>query len=257
MRTANEIEPGLWTMDVHLDEYDVRGALIAGEKRAVVWDTLSHPRDMDGWRPLIGDRELVIVYSHADWDHIWGTAGLPHAGTPILAHEGCRERFHSDVPLTLAEKRTNEPGAWDEVVLVPPTRVLSQEEAIDLGGMTLVLRPLPGHTPDSIVGFLPERGVLLAGDTIETPCPVIPLDSPLAEWIGELERWEQDERLRLVIPAHGRIGGRDLLRQNIAYLRGILDGRPVSPEDGESPPGVLSDFYRETHRTNLQWTERS
>lgn len=256
MRTTNQIEPGLWVVNVHLEEYDVRGVLIVGEKRAVVWDTLSHPRDMDGWLPLIGDRELVIVYSHADWDHIWGTAGLPYAGVPILAHEACRERFRSDVPLTLAEKRNKEPGAWDEIVLVPPTNALSGDGAIDLGGMTLLLYLLPGHTPDSIVGFIPERGVLLAGDTIETPCPVIPHDSPLAGWIGELERWEREGRVRVVVPAHGRIGGRELLQQNIAYLRAIMRGQPVAPETGVASPGMMTDFYRETHRTNLKWTGR-
>ncbi len=74
---------------------------------------------------------------------------------------------------------------------------------VELGSLTLELHHLPGHTPDTIVGFVPERGLLLMGDTAETPLPVVPPDSPLAAWIGGLERWEHDPRVRIVVPAHG------------------------------------------------------
>ena len=67
----------IWLTEVELDGYQVRGALILGEKGAVLVDTLSHPRDMAPLLPLIQGRELTIVYTHADWDHIWGTGGLP------------------------------------------------------------------------------------------------------------------------------------------------------------------------------------
>ena len=71
MSDIRRLEPGISLLQVTLDDYDVRGALVVGAQRAVVWDTLSHPRNMDPFVPLIGDRDLVIVYSHADWDHIW------------------------------------------------------------------------------------------------------------------------------------------------------------------------------------------
>ena len=77
-----------------------------------------------------------------------------------------------------------EPGRWDSVVLVPPTEAFDEERSIQVGGLTLQLHHLPGHTPDCIVGFIPERGVLLAGDAVETPCPVVPPDSALDEWIA-------------------------------------------------------------------------
>lgn len=63
----------------HEERWTIAVAVVqpGGRRRALVWDTLSHPRDMAGWLPLISPLELVIVYSHADWDHIWGTAGPP------------------------------------------------------------------------------------------------------------------------------------------------------------------------------------
>jgi glyoxylase-like metal-dependent hydrolase (beta-lactamase superfamily II) len=248
MKSPDTVCDGIFATEVALGEYDVRGALLVGDARAVVWDTLSHPRDMAGWLPLIGGRELIVVYSHADWDHIWGTAGLPlERATVVMGHRACQARFTADVPRTLRERQQAEPGAWDEVVLIAPDTVFDLETTVDLGSMTLELHHLPGHTPDTIVGFIPERGVLLMGDTAETPFPVAPADSPLGAWIESLERWALDPRVRTVVPAHGPIGGVEILQNNIRYLRALLDGSPLPVTE------PLTDFYRKTHEANLGW----
>ena len=209
---------------------------------------LGHALAPRTWRygSLIGDRELVIVYSHADWITS-GARGLPYQ-CRIVAHSLTTARFGTDVPGKLTSKQSAEPGQWQDVVLVPPTESFERDWSIDLGGMTLSLHPLPGHTADCIVGFIPERGVLLAGDTVETPCPVVPADSPLPAWITELRRWAGDARVRTVIPAHGPIGGREPLERNIAYLEGIRTDHPIEP------PGLLTAFYRETHAKNVRWS---
>ncbi len=249
MTGIEPLAPGIRVRQVELEDYAVRAALLLGDERAVVWDTLSRPADVRPFLPLIADRPLVVVYSHADWDHVWGTAGLPHGRARIIAHERARARFASDVPAALVEKQGAEPGAWDDVVLVPPTEGI-ERGAIELGGLSLELHALPGHTPDCIVGFVPERGLLLAGDTAETPFPVVPADSPLTAWISELERWAWDDRVRRVVPAHGRIGGREILLENAAYLEGILRGQPVEPQ------GEVTPFYRATHAANTRWSGR-
>jgi len=171
-------------------------------------------------------------------------------GAMKTAHERARARFTSDVPAALAEKQAAEPGVWDDVVLVPPTEGIERRGVIELGGLSLELHALPGHTLDCIVGFVPERGLLLAGDTVETPFPVVPADSLLAGWISELERWASDDRVRTVVPAHGRIGGREVLVDTVAYLGAILRGQPIEPQ------GVLTPFYRQTHLANIRWAGR-
>ncbi len=246
MGAVETIGQGIWLTQVHLEEYDVRGVLVRGDRRVAVWDTLSRPADMQAWAPHLEDRELVIVYSHSDWDHVWGTAGLPYSRARIVAHVSARERFGTDVPIVLGEKRAEQPGAWDDVVLVPPVETFERDCTIDLGGITLALHHLPGHTPDCIVAFIAERGVLLAGDTVETPCPVVPRESPLETWAAELRRWGADQRVLTVIPAHGPIGGREILRQNVEYLEGLMSGHPVEPR------GPLTPFYRDTHAQNLR-----
>jgi glyoxylase-like metal-dependent hydrolase (beta-lactamase superfamily II) len=239
------LEPDIWLTDVALSDFDVRGVLIAGSQRVVVWDTLSHPRDMAAFGPLVEGRMLAIVYSHADWDHVWGTSGLPYEHALIVGHEACLDRFTADVPAALHAKQAAEPGLWDAVKLVAPTATFHTDYSLDLGALTLSLHHAPGHTADSILAFVPERGLLLMGDAAETPLPVVPAGSPLARWIGELERWERNPRVRTVVPSHGAIGGREILQRNIAYLRRLLEGRPFDV------PEPLTDFYRATHQANL------
>lgn len=245
MTILKKFRPGLWLTELHLDDFDVRGAVIIGEKSAVVWDSLSHPRDMQPVRVLLAQKEWQLVYSHADWDHVWGTAGLSFQNKIITAHKHCLARFSDDVPRELQEKQADEPDKWNEVVLVPPTQVFETEFSIDLGGVTLMLHLLPGHTHDCIVGFIPEWGVLLAGDTVETPLPVINPDSTFDDWVAALQKWTSDERVNHVIPAHGKIGGRELILQNVNYLQNLRNNAPIElPEN-------MDDFYRETHRENL------
>jgi len=246
MGKLRALASGVWCSEVSLREYDVRGALVVGTAGALVWDTLSCPRNVAGYHPLIGNRALTIVYSHADWDHVWGTGGLPYRRAAIVGHRSCLERFAEDVPETLAAMRRSEPGPWDDVELVPPTKVFDDELVVNLGGIGVSLHHLPGHTRDCCVAFVPERGLLLTGDTAETPFPVVPAGAPLESWINRLERWERDGRVRTVVPAHGPVGDRSILRDNLRYLSGLRDGRPVGV------PSTLTSFYRSTHASNLR-----
>lgn len=246
MTTLQQINKHIHLTEIRFPDYIVRGGLLLGEDTAVVWDSLSHPGDMLALLPLIAGRQVTVIYSHADWDHIWGTAALAGDRLTVIGHRRCRQRFDEDVPLTLRERRLAEPGLWEAVRLVPPDVVFDREYRLDLGGLTVELRALPGHTPDSVVGLVPEYGLLFMGDTVETPLPCLPPGCPLQEWLAELEHWRQDPRVRIVIPAHGPRGGLEIISRTIAYLQDLAAGRQRLDADGLSP------FYRQTHLENLR-----
>lgn len=263
----------MWLVEAQLEDFDVRGVLVCGHRQAVVWDTLARPADMWGVADVMGALPFTVVYSHGDWDHVLGTCGLGRAWEAVVAHSACGPRFREEIPGTLAERRISSPGEYDHVTLVPPTRSFRNRLTLDLGGVTLELHSLPGHTPDTIVGCLPEWGVLLGGDAVEAPLPFLNPGSPVKAWAGKLETWakalddwnqpfhetasilEQGRATPglpastppfppIVIPSHGPVGGTGLLRANARYLRDLADGR--EPE----LPGELTAFYRETHAAN-------
>src|SRR4051794_19672829 len=98
MITLTEFRPGLWLTELALADFDVRGAVIIGQQRAVVWDTLSRPSDMTPVQALIGNQALSIVYSHADWDHVWGTAGQLTQVSRLLGKRSAWRAFPRTCP---------------------------------------------------------------------------------------------------------------------------------------------------------------
>lgn len=245
MGQPKEILPNLWIYEAVSADVSVRGAVIVGEHQAAVWDTLTHPRDTSVLDSILGDKPFHVVYSHADWDHCWGTSGFVRPPLGVVGHYECRRRFDDDVPQTLGSMRLSQPGNWDAVRLVPPNITFSTRMVLDLGGVTLELRHLPGHTEDCIVGWIPEWSVLLGGDAIETPLPVVNSERTLGTWLAALQAWAGLPDMGRSIPSHGSTSGRRALDQTVLYLQSLTGDQKFKL------PSRLSKFYRETHQKNL------
>ena len=164
----------------------VRGAVILTDTHALIFDTLVFPKDMTEIQTLCGARKITVVYSHADWDHVWGTCALNYK--EVIAQENCAERFKDpkDVTETLKNYQEKHPEELADIKLIAPTRTFKDTLKLELGDMTLELAHLAGHTSDCLVMFVPLEGVLFGGDTLENPMPIIYEDSPLRSWINKL-----------------------------------------------------------------------
>ena len=57
----------------------------------------------------------------------------------------------------------------------------------------------PGHTPDGMVGYIPEYKVLLAGDSVEE-IPVINDPKDVPSWIDHLKKWLNEPDIQTVLP---------------------------------------------------------
>ncbi len=110
----------------------------------------------------------------------------------------------------------------------------------------LELHHLPGHTEDCIVGWLPQWGVLLGGDAIESPLPVVNDGASVAGWLRELEVWAGNPAVKTTIPSHGSTAGRDCLDMTVDYLRRLQNG------DDFAFRSDLAPFYQQTHKKNLE-----
>src|SRR5262245_27479065 len=253
------LRPGFHLLETEVPDFDVRAAVLVGSKRAVVWDTLAHPEQMAPVQELVGELPITVVYSHADWDHVWGTNGLGNvdAGAleAVIACEATAGRFQGDVQADLERRRaTASPGSLDAIRLVAPTRTFDGTLTLDLGGATLELHALPGHTRDCIVGLVPEWDVLLAGDTVETPLPVVNDGAAVPGWIARLDRWAADPAVTTVVPAHGRVGGRELIQETAAYLRTLVElASGAARGSGDALDlSAFPPFYAKTHERNAR-----
>lgn len=262
--------------------------VVATQRYVVLVDTLINLPTADALlglaEPYLADgRQLLVVNTHADWDHCWGNGRFvgPVAThpAPILAHRLAAERLRSTgASAELAELREKQPGRFDEVALVAPTVLFEDHLTIDGGDLTLELFATPGHQPDHVSVWVPELRTLLAGDAAELPFPFATTVEALPSLRCSLARM-RDLAPKVVLYCHApETSGPDLLDHNIAYFdrleascaealaRGVTAvGAKSVGSDAEalvafpfadavpagSDPDALAEFYRVGHQVHI------
>jgi glyoxylase-like metal-dependent hydrolase (beta-lactamase superfamily II) len=151
------------------------------QRYVVLVDTVINPAtaaQMVGYaQPYLDEgRQLLVVNTHADYDHCWGNGVFagPDARwpAPILGSQRCADLIRQPEATTyLHERQEKEPAIFGNVTLIPPTLSFEGSLTIDGGDLTLELFPAPGHTEDHLAIYLPEINTLLAADAAELPFP--------------------------------------------------------------------------------------
>jgi glyoxylase-like metal-dependent hydrolase (beta-lactamase superfamily II) len=227
-------------------EPNVRSTVLLGDRYTIVFDTLYSPRDMTEVCALVEERRrpLIVINSHADEDHAWGNGAFPLA--PIVGHQQCRERFldPDDVAARLRRRLPENPEEFGSVVLRAPDITFTESLSLDAGGFTVELHHLPGHKRDCLIAHVPQHRLLLGGDCVEDPLPLLE-DGPLHAWSSALRTWATRPDVETVIPSHGPVSGPDLLIRNADYLESLA-GRTDTWQAGPGEPR----FYVEAHTRN-------
>lgn len=210
--------------------------------RMLVCDTYLGPEAL---RPALGGlvdtrQEVVVVNTHADWDHVWGNCLF--RGARIIGHRLCRERMMSSGQAELARY-----DAWrrGEITLLPPT--VTFEEHFELPDFDAELFHTPGHTPDSISLYDRRDRVLLVGDNAERPIPSCIDPENVEAHVQSLKRY-LTYRCETIVPGHGEFLTRADIQANIEYLEAVRRG---DTSRYEQPP------YRLNHLENLRRTRET
>lgn len=238
----------------------VRAALVAGSRHRVVVDTLLAPADVAPF-----GSGSIVVYTHADWDHCWGTKAFP--GAVVVGHQLTRERLLGKAEAeTFASMTAAAPDRFSGAAIVPPDVTFADQLTIDAGGVTLCLHHMPGHTADSVWTHIPELDLVLAGDCLEDPQPSFNEAGHLRAWAAALRRWGQ-LGVKQVVPSHGRVLGPELIQRNLTYLDEMLGGVRHALDRGLTLEAIMVEmpverflpdvdqypaYYRQTHAENLK-----
>ncbi len=198
--------------------------LIITRRYVVVVDTMINPATAQhllalAQPHLTGKRSLLVVNSHADYDHCWGNQVFAALGVPIL---GSRQSLpvytHPDTLDWLAQVRAAEPAIFADVVLVPPTILFDQGITIDGGDLTLEIFATPGHTRDHTSLYLPEIQTLLTADAAELPFPLAHSATGLPQLRESLARLAA-LHATTVLHCHAPVDmGGQLVHDNLAYF---------------------------------------
>ncbi len=258
--------------------------IIVTARYVILVDTLINPATARAMlalarEHLTGTRTLLVINTHADWDHCWGNQLFvgPEAPAPIIASRRCAERLRSAAATRrLGQMQANEPGRFDDVQIVSPTLFCDDRLTIDGGDLTLELFLTPGHTPDHLAIHLPEIATLLAGDAAEFPFPFAGSADTLPQLRASLQRMLALQPAATLYCHAPETSGTELMADNLAYFdtlearcrAALVRGVPAHPAPeadleklvgfpfAEAIParyaGEATDFYLNGHRAHLR-----
>ena len=151
---VKEMIPGVYLLD---EAHGATGYLVVGEDRACVIDTMCAETNLGEEVRKLTDKPVFVINTHGHPDHIYGNVYFEE----IYIHP-------ADIPM--AEEFYQEPlyveGCKKAGATVPPFKTTKGGDTFDLGGRTLEIYELPGHTPGGILVLLKEDRILFTGDSI-------------------------------------------------------------------------------------------
>ncbi|HET9985313.1 MAG TPA: MBL fold metallo-hydrolase [Longimicrobiales bacterium] len=135
-------------------------ARVPGERRAVVIDPGGDAPEVVRALESEGLTLEAILLTHAHIDHIEGVAPVVRAtGAPVYLHPAERPWY----------ERAAEQAAYFGMSMEappPPSHELRGGQRLDLAGLDLEVRDVPGHAPGHIILYVADAGVAFVGDVV-------------------------------------------------------------------------------------------
>lgn len=241
-------------------------AILDGEE-ALVYDThvsVERGRLIREAVEAEGARRIVVALSHWHLDHVAGTEAF--GDCEVIATARTAELLAANREAIEAGELEGPPAI---APLLGPTRTFEESLTLTVGRTAVRLIHVDVHSDDAAVAWLPERRLLLAGDTVEDTVTYVDEPESLPVHLRDLDRLLALGPER-VLPNHGDAEaiagggyGPGLIRATRDYIRLLISSRE-EPALREAPlrellrehldSGDLRYFepYEQVHRHNLE-----
>ena len=150
-------------------------------------------------------RYVIVTHYHAD--HIYGLQAFKAAGATIVAHRAGRDYLGSDTARLRLEASRRDLFPWidEKTQVLGADRWVDEDTTLRLGGHDFQLRHVgPAHTTEDLAVFVPQRGVLFAGDLVfQGRIPFVG-QADSRQWIASLTQLLAI-KARVVVPGHGPV----------------------------------------------------
>lgn len=186
--TARSIAEGVWQLT---DPFENRAYVVAGQSRALLVDTMAGFGDVVGLAgELAGGLSVTVALTHRHCDHVGGSFGvgevLMSAADDVTA---AWEESERGTRLFVEVARREGLAAGDACAVErggrPRVRHVAEGDVLDLGGRTVEVVDLAGHTVGSVGYLVRDAGLLLSGDAV-TPVMCLCFEESLG-----LDAWRQ------------------------------------------------------------------
>lgn len=202
----------------HLDQ---TLGLVVGDKWCLVVDTCGDEEQGAEFATAIRkvtQLPWMVAITHSHFDHYFGTAAFLPA--EVWSHEGCRAALLADAEPTRtrkagqfrAEGETERADRLDRARLVYPSQTFTKRQTLELGGRRVeLIHPGVAHTDHDLAVWVPDVGVLFAGDLVEEGAPpAVGSDAHPDNWPDVLDTL-LDLQPTSIVPGHGDPVGPDFV----------------------------------------------
>jgi glyoxylase-like metal-dependent hydrolase (beta-lactamase superfamily II) len=248
-------------------DINVTSTVVHSENSAFVFDSLLYPEDtLELLRSLRGFNlnPEGLVNTHWHLDHTAGNH-LFLETKRILSHGLCSDLMRKGLPAQISS--LNEELKSDQKVkVVYPNEEVSEGSVITLGGLRIRLLHTPGHTPDSIIAWLEDEHVIIAGDAV-MELPYIGYGESQA-LVKSLRRIQSLDKRAKIIQGHGRVCTPEKLKDDVSYIENVrklvgeylISGKSANESAaeiklvdciGEKRTERLPRLYEEIHQENV------
>lgn len=251
--TVRLVAPHTWAIDDHGSDVIY---LLAGDERALLVDTGWGIGDLPALAASLTPLPLLVANTHGHPDHTYGNGAFGQ----VYIHPA-DARMVGTAPPSLESRRWIA-GRILRPILPPDFDVegwasaaagllpLGGGHLFDLGGRTLEVIALPGHSPGSVCLLDRQARLLLTGDSIHSGATWLHLEEslPLEGFLDNLRRVQAHAgAFDGILPAHGDLSTFPLpagvLDDLIAGIEGILSGERVGREEHTfAGDGLRCDF---------------
>jgi glyoxylase-like metal-dependent hydrolase (beta-lactamase superfamily II) len=258
---TTEVADGVHVMPDLRVEFVPNVGIVVGERSVLVIDTAMGPRNgeriLAEAKRLGGGRKLLLTTTHFHPEHAFAAQSFTEA--TYVCNAAQAEEMAAKGPEYIEMFSGFGPGLAEllaDVELVAPDVTYEGARAqLDLGGVTVQLINIgQAHTRGDQVVFLPESGVLFAGDLAEDRfLPIFPdEDADGLLWLDALDRLEALSP-RIVVGGHGEVGDTGLIVAERDYLVAVRDRVAALRADGVPPEQIGEQLEPELAERQAGW----
>lgn len=238
-----KVAPGVFAIYEPHQAEEVISYLIIGHKQAVLFDTGMGISDIHRVTTRLTPRPVVVLNSHTHDDHVGGNWQFPFIygmDTEFTRKNAKGSREDAQAEITPDQLCGDLPKGFNpKTYATKPWKIslaIHDGFKVNLGGRTLEVISVPGHTPDAIALLDRENGLLFTGDTYY-PAPIwlFRPETDLDAYGNSVKRLAAlAPELKLVLGAHNiPVAEPSVLPKLVAAIQAVRAGQGTVKSEGE------------------------
>ena len=225
--TVKEVAKDVW----QINDKGANIYLIIGRDSALVVDTGIGAANLAGQIRKLTDKPLIVINTHGHGDHAGGNyqfekVFVHQADLAAAASTSTPERMKAVLADMSVEQRPSGDDQFKGKAFNTKLVPVIEGDLFNLGDRWLKVIETPGHTPGGICLLDIGNKYLFSGDTNNGLVWLWMKDAlPLSRFLLTLEKQVQKiDEFTTIFPGHGDLLPADLIKDQVACVKAILDG---------------------------------